>query len=294
MFEKSHEFIQPPKEPKEKPENKKKLSDYEIFFDEFEKNHGRESFDWTPYMRKGYLEQGVEFLVDVHDKRVDTMVFMDKRARPLAGLFRAIWARIYPDQKTPAMRFLVSRPKIIEPSGTSRDVAVDYLLVRQIFAKSKPVFRKKRILFVDEEILSGDTLKKAEKIIKQAFPDIGETLFGAVGAAGEEEGMLDIGPVWSSRPGANALKNILLNTGDNLGRGELEVRETGGLPVVKAKKGMDRKLTNSYRLRQVGKYETLDKESLRGIDGRITEAETEEEQEKLKKVRAIYEKLIKT
>lgn len=73
----------------------------------------------------------------------------------------------------------------------------------------------------------------------------------------------------------------------------MEVEEMPEEPISKAKRGVEIKRTTSYLLRLLGKYETLDEKSLQGIDDRIKRARTEEEKNRLTKIREAYEKLMK-
>ena len=83
-------------------------SRYQSFWKKFEQDAaGEYDVKWQPEMRKGYIEQGAEFVVDIHEREVNMIFFMDKSARPLALFFLALWKRIFPRENPPQMRFFI-------------------------------------------------------------------------------------------------------------------------------------------------------------------------------------------
>lgn len=144
----------------------------------------------------------VEEIVGSEDQPgYDKVVFLDKSARPLAWMLRAFWPHIAPqkrDAKTreltvapmPAMRFVnIDRlnwrkdpNKEIEEAG-ARDIEdEDVAGLRSIFQfrhhdKNDELVANKandmdgqRILLVDEQSETGDTLKAARSLFERAFP----------------------------------------------------------------------------------------------------------------------------
>ena len=59
-----------------------------------------------PETREDIRERMVRFLRAVHDRKVDTLVFLDRSARPLSWLFRAMWKREYPEENVPDVKFV--------------------------------------------------------------------------------------------------------------------------------------------------------------------------------------------
>lgn len=82
--------------------DKEATSVYKAFWKEQKK-------PWPREKRKSYLKDGLEFIVQVHEQKWDTLVFRDKSARPLAGFFREIWRRLYPHETPPVMKFMADR-----------------------------------------------------------------------------------------------------------------------------------------------------------------------------------------
>lgn len=304
MIEAIYEFTQPPEEkPRKKAESRQGLSDYEKFWVDLEAENPLDYVrHWTPERRKSFLEDGAEFLVDVRDQGIQTMVFMDRSARPLALFLRALWRRIYPDQQPPEMRFAVGkRDWEIEKEGSDQLKKEIYNLYR------KADFDGKNVLFIDEEFVTGETLMTTSDLFKQAFPGM-RINFGALSVAGSTANeLLTIQPPTGSDYKAlfagqypGNLAQVIHNAKSS--HRQTEVKEQSGSILAK-RRTMPQKAKWTYRLMLVGKNQTLDEKSLQGIDERIaiveideriTETKIEEERERLRKIREAYEKLIKT
>lgn len=277
----------------------RKQREYEEFWRKYEKEYTEKGSNlvWGVEWRKGYVEQATEFLVDAHDNDVQTMVFMDKSARPLAGFFRALWKRLYPDEVVPEMRFFVSDWQRV---GNSSPIATPEQ-VRKAFRGYEEIFNDKNVLVVDEYILFGTTINRAKQALQGAFPAIRSIMRGGMYEhqyTKEEPVSLDIkqpeGSYYTKLHEMWPLGKLLWKSGS-------EVEEVPGQVFTKAKRATDEEKargkfltpkTTSYPLRQVGKHETLDEKSIKGIDDRIEKAENEEERERLLKIREAYEKLL--
>lgn len=59
-----------------------------------------------PEVRESIRERMGRFLRAVHDRKVDTLVFLDRSARPLSWLFRAMWKKEYPSEAVPDVKFV--------------------------------------------------------------------------------------------------------------------------------------------------------------------------------------------
>ena len=59
-----------------------------------------------PEVRENIRDRMGRFLRAVHDRKVDTLVFLDRSARPLSWLFRAMWKREYPSEPVPDVKFV--------------------------------------------------------------------------------------------------------------------------------------------------------------------------------------------
>lgn len=247
----------------------RKPSEYEAYWESLARDTTEPYADmWRKECRKAYLEQGVEFLVDVHDKGIDTMVFMDRSARPLAGFFHALWQRIYPNESAPAMRFMVSnRTEAKAPSPEK---------VRMVFNNSREAFNNKRVLLVDEAIDEGGTLKGAKQALRGAFPGIKEIIFGGMffhtNFSNQFQRKVAIKPPRGSYysqgidAGQDANRTDSFRMARALGSKLYdktdEVREVYGEPISRFQGQGSASKTTSYRLLLVGKHESLDRRSV--------------------------------
>lgn len=289
-MEQTEQNLTPAAERKPRPQAEKKEreagGDYFAKIEEGMLRRTKEDFE--PSLRKEYIEEGAEFLIDSRNKGVQTMVFMDKGARPLAGFFRALWRRLWPDESPPDMKFMVS----------SR-LYVNYgpLDVARAFAPAKDAFENKTVLLVDEVVASGATLEFAKQLLSEAFPKAKILKGGMARAWGwrTKASFLDILPPHAS--GAYIVRDISL--GNSLKFMTEEVEEIGvtlDIPSevhTKAMRGgRSAKQTYAYVLRQVGKHETLDDNSLRAIDKKIAAEKDPDKKSRLLQIREAYEKLI--
>lgn len=275
------------------PQEQRKLSDYEKFWVDLKTENSNDyERHWTPERRKSFLEDGAEFLIDVKDQDIQTMVFMDKSARPLALFLRMLWRRIYSDQEPPEMRFSVGKRDWETEEGA------DHKFIKQIGREyKKKDFSEENVLFIDEEISSGGTLMETSNLFKQAFPDM-RANFGALSTTDftVANQRLTIQPpkgsyyktLFEKEYPHNLAQVIHSSKGSHR---QTEVEEQSDSMIATAQK-MPRKAKWTYRLMLVGKHETLDEKSLQGIDDRIKVAETEEEKARLRKIRQVYEKLL--
>lgn len=264
--------------PRPQAEKKERESGADYFAKIKEAAEGRTMKDFTPRLRKEYMEEGAEFLVDAHAKGVETMVFMDKSARPLAGFFRALWRRLWPDESPPEMKFMVS---------SSQGVYYGSLDVARAFAPAKSTFENKTLLLVDEMVSSGTTLETAKKLLAEAFPKA-KILLGGMAKSGKGWAPLDIHAPFAS--GAYSMGGNALGT--NLYNRTREITEIPHRVHTKAKRGQSAKQTYAYVLRQVGKHETLDENSLDAIDKKIAAEKDPDKKSRLLQIREAYEKLM--
>lgn len=249
---------------------------------------------WTPELRKSYIEVGVEFISDLHDKNVDTIVFMDKSARPLASFFRSLWKRVFPNEEVPEMKFMVPIDKNMpvegDMEGYDEGIKKRAAQFKKVFSGYSENFENKNVCVVDEIVAEGYTSNIAEEIIKRSFPSA-NVLKGNIygGWAGR-----DIQPPEGSKytefadsVGALGLSRILYNDPD---KGVEEVE--GSVLVRYTPRKSPLKETRRFKLNLVGKFERLDRESVKGVDKRIKRTHLEEDKERLLRIRERYEKLI--
>lgn len=267
-------------------------SDYEKFWIDLKAESPNDyERHWTSERRKSFLEDGAEFLVDVKDRGIETMVFMDKSARPLALFLRALWRRIFPDQEPPAMRFTIGKRWRETEARADQNFAEE---ISKVYRKKD--FNRKKVLFVDEEISSGETLKTTSNLFQGVFPGM-EIKLGAFSATEQPvaDKLLTIKPPKGSyyktlfeKEYPRNLAQVIHSSKDRHRQTEVEEQLDH---IIATKRKMPQKAKWTYRLMLVGKNETLDEKSLEEIDNRITTAKTEEERERLRKIREVYEKL---
>jgi hypothetical protein len=121
----------------------------------------------------------------------DTVIFLDKSARPLSWIIRKMWKEVAPQRLNnqtkslevvpmPSMKFAnIDRlhwrkdpSKEIDDAGMLDITQSDIEGLREIYQTgSKNTLDGKRILIVDEQSESGDTLKVAKILFSRAFPD---------------------------------------------------------------------------------------------------------------------------
>lgn len=266
-------------------------SDYEKFWKKFKKNKP-EAYEntWLPKYRKSYLEQGAEVVTDVHEKKPDTIVFLDKSARPLAGFFRAIWRRLYKDESSPEMRFMTGMEFYRHTENEKKRMV-------STFKGSQDVFNNKKVLIIDEFSRTGAALVTASSMLKDAFPRISQIMFGSMfmNEDGQERIEKNIEKNFDIQPPRGSTYSQLKKESGNVSKIGLlvfassgnEVKENNGDFVTHAAREVPASETMSYQLRQLGKHETLDVISIDGLQKRIED----EGEEKIARIRAAYENL---
>lgn len=157
--------------------------------------------------REALKERVLRFVKNVHDRNIDSLVYLDRSARPFAWMTREVWHGLYPDEKMPEVRFanigtstFVNKgiARIAKPNATesnrlrekikkqeSEDVwmAADDLprevqnsisfqtnVGDQLQSIFKDVFVDRKLLVVDEMGSSGSTQSAALGLFTMAFP----------------------------------------------------------------------------------------------------------------------------
>lgn len=156
-------------------------SDYEQIMDNFEY-----SMLDSPEMRERYVRHTEKLIATAIENKTTTMMFLDKSARPVAWLTRALWPMLGVDEDgknvpMPDMRFANIDREQWEPIvGRTEDkdggiINIDNVPVRTISQLSDTYkdldSEEERILIVDEVMSSGDTNRIAGGLFRRAFPD---------------------------------------------------------------------------------------------------------------------------
>lgn len=208
------------------------------------RGHARSDGSWKTdkQLRMEYLHLTDELIrkitegVDVVDrqtgetviKKPDTVIFLDKSARPVSWLMKEAWSTLASDSKgntpdMPDIRYLnIDREQwvnTVDPQGVGRmDIAkVDQSIIRslrsvfispahkqtglteEIDAASTSLDHK-TVLVVDEVFSTGRTLQIAQKFIERAFPDTNVAATHWMKGVSTDRGGLSVGnkdlPVW--------------------------------------------------------------------------------------------------
>lgn len=151
----------------------------------------------TPELRQEYVQYTENLIADSIRTNADTVLFLDKSARPVAWLFKSLWPTLGFDEDGPRpmphIKFAnIDREQWGPVVGRSQDreVGIDMSRVhpdvvddlRGLFAADalgddepaadKPtMFDDKDVIIVDEVSASGDTLRMANALFKMAIPE---------------------------------------------------------------------------------------------------------------------------
>jgi hypoxanthine phosphoribosyltransferase len=125
--------------------------------------------------RLNALAEGVVGLANlIIFEKADTLVLLDKSARPVAQLFKAYWRHTYPKHKIPEIRFI----DIGLGDRWGKDDNPKYL--KQLYDAHHAAINGKRVIIADEAVCSGGTIRKAKKIFETNFPKASKFVYTAV------------------------------------------------------------------------------------------------------------------
>jgi hypothetical protein len=242
---------------------------------------------WCPVDRKSYLEQGVEFVVSAHELRPDTLVLMDKSARPLGLFFHELWKRIYPDEPIPHVLFMVG--------NNNSDNTPQPEKVRKAFSSAFNNFNDKSILLIEENVMTGRTLGGVADSLREAFPEIREIYTGTMNQVSTRRHVsVDIdepeGSYYYEGDHSN-LGDVLYGLSDEYVK-EVENEDGRNEVLVQSIHGANTEENPSRLLGLVGRTETLDEKSLQGLEMRFN-SQSEKERTQLENLKKAYLKLMK-
>lgn len=205
---------------------------------ELEKPYEYQILD-DPEMRYRYVQYTEKLIARTIESDVDSLVFLDKSARPVAWLMRSLWPTLgFKDfdengepikLPMPEMKFAnidreqwasaMGRSEVREGEGiTLKGVHPDTIdSLTGLFAKKnmdmddyvskddETLFDDKNVLIIDEVMASGDTLTMAQKLFERAFENA-KSIDGAYWMAPEQKmdkrsgGMRNADlPIWYDR-----------------------------------------------------------------------------------------------
>lgn len=155
---------------------------------------GQESIEWkflqNPAERT-MIEFGIiELIQKAKDEQFDTLVFLDKSARPLSWIFRKSWELIYPDQKSPEIKF-INPPKEMMESPQTTTEQEQQLKTKEEFEDVFGEHLHGKILLVDEKSSSGGSYHAVRELIQQISQYRDVEL--------EQFDIMQIWPIWKSK-----------------------------------------------------------------------------------------------
>ncbi len=183
----------------------------------FPEDQNKENFDDIEYKvmkskeeRRIVSERMFEFLEQIKENDIDSLIFLDRSARPLSWLFIEMWKRRFKDLDMPTVRYAnigrasgyTDGDSRLTPALRSDAVVVESLknyvnefashtfididmvpeqFIEHVSSEKKPLqqlrenyknqFSGQRILIIDEFSDTGGTLMTAQALFDSAFPD---------------------------------------------------------------------------------------------------------------------------
>ncbi|MBI4435588.1 hypothetical protein HY630_02860 [Candidatus Uhrbacteria bacterium] len=185
-----------------------------IGYDAFsvEQREGHRGYDILsdPEARERIKKRMLAFSMAIHDRGVESLVFLDRSARPLSWMFKDLWKRLYPTTASPDIHFVnIGTPSVLHggqlgtTSYSSLDSRTSERLRQRIYdlpesddwirpeeipqpwqqdaqsrapeqTELKKLFKKqfdeKDVLIVDDLAASGRSQMVALALLSQAFP----------------------------------------------------------------------------------------------------------------------------
>ena len=103
----------------------------------------------------------------------DTIVLLDKSARPISQFLKSLWGEAYPGCHTPDIRFI----------NIGREYSHKYhdeKLLADLYLGHSKYINNKKIIVADEVIYRGDSITMARNTILKVFPNIKQTIYTCV------------------------------------------------------------------------------------------------------------------
>jgi hypothetical protein len=125
----------------------------------YARNYGKQCQDEIKILAKGI----VDFSNLVVQEHPDTIVLLDKSARPISYFLKSLWRKAYSECRTPDIRFV----------NIGREYSDKYDNENSLIELYKAHFRyinNKNIIIADEFIEHGDSITKAKETIRKVFP----------------------------------------------------------------------------------------------------------------------------
>ncbi len=144
-------------------------------------------FETDEDLRADYIARTERLMEKIVERDIDTVLYLDKSARPVSWFVRELWPVLMKGHQAPETKYAnVDANAVIGLASTGARPSDDEMAnfsfsdeqvaeLRQTYADPQnpeaTLFDGKRILIVDEIFVSGSTLKLAQKLFEEAFPD---------------------------------------------------------------------------------------------------------------------------
>lgn len=128
-----------------------------------------------PRLRQELLQRTIAIIQEMDASGINTIVYADRGARPIATLVGALWSTIT-DREIPATFFINSDPKraFLEDASDIPEAVIEELrtwLAEQHEDRDNPLRDgDARIAVVDENFSTGKTARFLGNVVKRAFP----------------------------------------------------------------------------------------------------------------------------
>lgn len=144
-------------------------------------------FETDEDMRADYIARTERLMDKVIERDIDTVMYLDKSARPVSWFVRELWPVLRKGHQPPETKYAnIDANAIMGLSSTGARPSDDEMAnfsfseeqiaeLRQTYADplnpEATLFDGKKVLIVDEIFVSGSTLKLAQRLFEEAFPD---------------------------------------------------------------------------------------------------------------------------
>jgi len=188
----------------------------------------------SPEARTRIFQKVQELIQRVQNEHIDTLVFLDKSARPISWLFRELWGRECADQPMPNVRFInigrnveshqqhdslhqqiAANENIYEHAeGDVNAVEAKNMLQRNAIGIQETAiheiqkiynddFVDQQVLIIDEYMSTGATKVKAAALFAEAFPQAKQIISTHLFSGDEKDYM-----PWKFIPGATGILEL--------------------------------------------------------------------------------------
>lgn len=115
----------------------------------------------------------VNFSNFIIQERPDTIILLDKSARPVAHLLKSLWREIYPEFHTPNICFVnIGKKKNSKYS--------DEDALAELYKTHSQNINGKKVIIADEVVVTGESISRSKEVIEKVFPSAKKLIFASV------------------------------------------------------------------------------------------------------------------